>query len=418
MDTRPSAGSNLFYNLFALHRVRFLCGAYLVCQLSLFVYLACVPGIYDRLGFVRGRDLIQFYISGRIVAQGDAERLYDNDFFLQIQNEITPPDESHKDQRPRYYSLYPPTMALIFSPLAKLSYEQFVGLGIAWTVIGYVFASRWILKDLNAPAAWRTTALLGILGFHAALVMLWNCQFSWLWLLGFMACFRLRRMARPFVAGLCLSVLTLKPQFAAFAVLWLLMRQGWQTLAGLLIGFVAQATVVSVILGPEIWRDYFAGARIYSKMNAIFVFSPDYQQAIMGTVQAALGHHQIWIAQGVYAAVLAFVLLLSFRIFRLRTIEHRTEESTVILMVLLSMPHLLIYDLVLLLIPIGHLFSLHQDRPAVIPKWPAISLYLLTMIAPIYTTFPGFSLIPIAMLVTLGLMSARALGNGDRFINN
>ena len=71
-----------------------------------------------------------------------------------------------------------------------------------------------------------------------------------------------------------------------------------------------------------------------------------------------------------------------------------------ILLVLLVNPHLLIYDLTLLLIPMVHVLALHRESDYEFPAWPAALLYGLTMLAPLYRTVPGFSLVPIAMLTT------------------
>ncbi len=38
-------------------RVTFLCGVCLLLQISIFLYAVTVPGMQNRLGFVRGRDL-------------------------------------------------------------------------------------------------------------------------------------------------------------------------------------------------------------------------------------------------------------------------------------------------------------------------------------------------------------------------
>ena len=168
-----------------------------------------------------------------------------------------------------------------------------------------------------------------------------------------------------------------------------------------------QVAVVAAILGPSIWSDYFIGARIYSKMSALYQFDPEYQQAILGIIQGVLGSQQFWLCRGLFLTTVVFACAAAFRIFRRSSSDHRREESAVILLVLLAVPHLLIYDLGLLLIPIGHWLTLHRDRPADFPLWPAVMLYGLTMIAPLYRHVPGFSLVPLAMLVTLSCLAYR-----------
>jgi hypothetical protein len=199
----------------------------------------------DRRGYLRGRDLLTFYLGGRIIDRGESQRLYDYDYFTAERYELTTVDETRQSGRQLFFFLYPPTMALLFAPLALLGYDSFVVLGWLWTVAGYVLTVRWLLEDLDPPREWRGAAWLAMLGFHPALVMLWTCQFSWLWLLVFVAGFRLRRRQRPWLAGLCLSLLTLKPQLAAAVLLWLFMVADWRTLRGLLVGWLIQAALVA-----------------------------------------------------------------------------------------------------------------------------------------------------------------------------
>ncbi len=339
-----------------------------------------------------------------MVANGESQHLYDHEFFTQKQYELHPLTDANRDQNPPYFSLYPPTLALVVSLPARLPYDLFVCCGWLWTVGGYVFVARWIIRDLGPPAEWRLASWLGVLGFHSAIVMLWHCQFSWLWTLSFMACFRWRRSGQDFTAGLWLSLLTLKPQFAAAAVLWLLLRQSWRTLVGLLVGFMSQAAVVAIVLGPSIWRDYFVGASIYSRLSSLYQFDPEYQQAFLGIFQGLIGGEQIWLCRGLSLLASIFASWGAFRIFRSPIVNHRIEESAAILMILLVIPHLLIYDLTLLMIPMVHVLVMHCQSPGDVPVWPAALLYGLTMLAPLYRTVPGFSLVPLAMFATLYIL--------------
>lgn len=111
---------------FTCSRVIFLSGGYLLFQSLIFLYAITVPGMEDRLGFVRGRDLLQFFISGRMVARGESSHLYDHEFFTRMQYELHPLTSANRDKNPPYFSLYPPTFALIVSLPARLPYDLFV----------------------------------------------------------------------------------------------------------------------------------------------------------------------------------------------------------------------------------------------------------------------------------------------------
>ena len=90
-----------------------------------------------------GGDFPQFYVAGKIVSRGEAERLYDQPYFRHFQ-------ESMRDDPLR--SLYPPTMGLLMAPLARLSYDEALA---AWWAIQAVciLATRRDLLPHHAAAA-------------------------------------------------------------------------------------------------------------------------------------------------------------------------------------------------------------------------------------------------------------------------
>ena len=101
-------------------KLTFFFVVFLLSQVTLFFALETTTGMLDRRGQVRGRDFLQFYIGGRIVASGEAHRLYDQELFHEIQLSLS----EINDKCPRYFSTYPPMAALLFSSLGRLSYEQ------------------------------------------------------------------------------------------------------------------------------------------------------------------------------------------------------------------------------------------------------------------------------------------------------
>src|SRR5262249_39428295 len=91
----------------------------------------------------------------------------------------------------------------------------------------------------------------------------------------------------------------------------------------------------------------------------------------------------------------------------------RIEQSSLVLFSLLLSPHLLTYDLSMLLMPIAYLFSGKMHVGEQEERWLGGILYLSAMITFIYFVI-GFSLVPAAMLWTLFKVSQFAKQNAQR----
>src|SRR6202030_1615200 len=118
-------------------------------------------GMHDRQGRIRGRDFLHFYLAGRIIAHGESHHLYDQSYFLALQRSLVEIDE----KCPPYVSVYPPTVALLFSPLGALPYGRAILIwwpiqGVCLLVAGYL-----LFKVLDPPPSWRHTAWLGLIAF-------------------------------------------------------------------------------------------------------------------------------------------------------------------------------------------------------------------------------------------------------------
>lgn len=112
-------------------RVTFLCGGYLLLQTLIFLYAVTVPGMEDRLGFVRGRDLLQFFISGRMVANGESHHLYDHRFFTQTQYELHPLTDANREKNPPYFSFVSTAVGTFNVAAGEASLRPVCGLGLA-----------------------------------------------------------------------------------------------------------------------------------------------------------------------------------------------------------------------------------------------------------------------------------------------
>lgn len=154
--------------------------------------------------------------------------------------------------------LYPPTYLLLVTPLAllpfALAYPLFVALGVgvlgcaAWRVAGLgavAGASRAGALALVAAPCVFVTATLGQNAFLtascAALAVYWTER-------------------RPLWAGLCIGLLSVKPQMALLFPFVLIAARAWRTLAWAALASVAFVALSVLVCGAESLRLFVASA--------------------------------------------------------------------------------------------------------------------------------------------------------------
>lgn len=141
--------------------------------------------------------------------------------------------------------LYPPTMLLLLAPFGAL---PFGAVKVAW--IGTCLGASLLLARL-AAGTYRRSALVALspAGWVALFVGQPGAVFG-LWLA---AGLRLAR-GRPLVAGVCLALLTVKPQYALLAIPFLAVVGAWKALRTAVVLSLALAGASWLAFGGRTWR--------------------------------------------------------------------------------------------------------------------------------------------------------------------
>ena len=236
-------------------------------QLALHLAGQMQKGWTDGIDRPFGEDFLNFWSGGRLALSDAAATLYDIHAYHAFQVRVVggPIDLYH-------YS-YPPTMALLSAPFGLLPYPA------AWAVwqllgwLAFALALRrfvpqgWLLLAFAWPAVF-INASAGQAGAWIAAIVGWGL---------------ILLPRRPLVAGLLLSLLTVKPQLFWLVPVALLAGREWRALAGVAIGSVAIVALAAFCFGPEIWADYAArsallkrviledGAGVWHRMISVFV---------------------------------------------------------------------------------------------------------------------------------------------------
>jgi hypothetical protein len=390
-------------------RLNYYLAAYLLAYLVPFIVMESTSGVLDRMDRVRGRDFIAFYTAGTIVAAGDVDRVYDQDYFFAVQRSIA----EVGPERPRHYSLYPPPMVLLFSLPARLSYDVAVVLWWLTQVLAFAAAFCLLLKDLDPAPAWRPTVCLAFAAFGPVIATFYDGQMAGFWLLILTTGLLLRRRGRLIAAGLVLSLLALKPSLALGIIVWLVVRGQLRTGLGFCLGGLLQLGLTSVVLGPEVFPAYVRSIREYEGGWSTTVWAVHHVHSVKGILRNFAGGEPAWV-NAVHLFVVSVACLLLVRIAWVQRWSpqakdmddsaRRSDEAAAVLVVLLTTPYLLTYDVSLLLVPICHFWSMRLGADRREEVAIGTLLYLSGMVTPLYTVI-GFSLVPALELAALAYLS-------------
>jgi hypothetical protein len=379
--------------------------ALLAVTVGRIVHLEWTPGPLDREGVVRGRDFLVFYVAGRMVRNGEADRLYDHQRLLEIQQSLAPLDQ----RNPAIYLFYPPILPLMISPLSRMPYEQ--ALAVWWSLQAASFLmAAWLLsKAAVFDRPWRLTAWLALAAFYPVWDTVLHGQLAAVLLLVLVGGLCLHRRGQLLWAGVVLSLLAIKPQYFAGAILWLLLRRDWRTIAAMAAGVLVQLAAVAAILGPSVLAAYIEFLPTCAGIARLFSFLPSAEHGVAGIVQELLLRLGCPAAQRSLLGTLLQALVAvaaGWMLFRVvvgtspaapKAGERQApqEDASGVLFMLLLTPHVLTYDLVLLAVPLVHLWSSLRWRLGV-------ALYLVTSVlaVPVYNAI-GFSLVPLVLLAVL-----------------
>jgi hypothetical protein len=369
--------------------LQFFFAAALVVELAGLVLLLATPTVRDRLGTIKGRDFLQFHVAGRIVLEGDADRLYDIAHFLDVQCRIAPPDESQV----RYFPLYPPWTALLMTPFAALPYGM--ALACWWVLQAGAFSLAIWLSLRNADSEWRDVWTLALASFVPVFLAMLNGQLTGTLLLALVVGMRLGCVGREFLGGLVLAMLVIKPQFTAFAALWLVGRRDLRGLAGFALGAFGLVALCGLVLGWSVLEAFRQHTAFLADLRVATRFTPTYEQALAGVLINLFGPDFDHAARLTHAALaLAVLAWLASRHGWLQSAP--CDAALVVVYVLFALPYLGIYDLALLILPLAELWRKGRFRAA---GW----LYAFASLSPLYGLLGG-SLMPVVLVGTLVAM--------------
>lgn len=364
------------------------------------LFVLATPGPRDRNGIIKGVDFLQFYTAARLVAEGRTHELYQWPAFAAQLRAITGTEDV------LFLSVYPPQLALLLAPLAKLSFLQALTVWTAVTVGAYAVLCGLILKSLPLLHPYRSTAWLAAFGFVPFQQLVLHGQVGVLVLAALTAGWQAMRRGHLFWAGVAFGSLAFKPQFGVAALLFAAVSLNARVLAGVIAGALVQIACVALILGVDPWFEYLGGVlpRLVADAEQ-FEPKPWDMHSLAGFFRLLMGRGTAThVAIGVVAA---FVVLLVWRIWR-HTRSSDVRFSVLVLAAALLNPHLYVYDLVVLVLPLAVLSAWtlqHQESARKVSLPAALHLlFWVPLLAPV-AAFTRVQISTVCMLLVLACLS-------------
>lgn len=342
--------------------------------------------VYNADGLGIPTDFINVWAAGRLVLDGVPAQAYDWD--IQKQVEVA---KLGQDFIGYFAWHYPPPFLFVASLLAQLPYQlAFIG----WAVVSFLpflVAMRAIvgrnfgyLLALAIPMAF-INALVGQNGFLTAALI-----GGALYLIPI----------RPVLAGICLGLLTYKPQYGLLFPIVLIAAGHWRVFISAGVTAVVLATASWLAFGIESWLAFFHWMPKFSQAFLTEGKAPWWKlQSIFSMVRYFGGSEPLgWAFQWVLTASVAVVLALMWR----SRVPYTMKAAALAAGTLLTTPYLFMYDMMVLAIPAGFLVRAGLKTGFRAYELPALGAVVALIVCYMFTGIPtglGATLVVAALIL-------------------
>jgi arabinofuranan 3-O-arabinosyltransferase len=345
--------------------------------------------IRDRAGHYILADFVTLWSAGALVRDGHAAGVYDWEIAKQAQVAVTGVDYAgHLGFH------YPPPFLFVVAALAWLPFGvSYVG----WIIATFVPYAAVVRGLVGRPIGWWLALAFPAL-FYNFVIGQNGCLTAAL--IGGTLFFL---PARPIVAGICLGLLTYKPQYGPLFPLVLVATGQWRAIVSAAATTAAIAAASWLAFGSDTWLAFFH----WAPMTPSFLTNGEVYfgklQSMLGFVRFAGGSESAgWIAHWCVAATVAVAVVALWR----SKVRYELKAAALATGAVLATPYVFMYDLVVLAIPMALLIRLGFES-----GFRKIELYALWIAAGLLVGFDVF-IAPvgfIAALVLAGLIADRAL---------
>jgi hypothetical protein len=298
--------------------------------------------IYDPNGLGIPTDFVNVWAAGRLALEGHPALAYDWDIQKQVELALL-----RQDFIGYFAWHYPPPFLFVASLLAQFPYSvAFIGwvsvsfvpyLAMMRAIVGRPFG---LMLGIAFPMVFNNT-LVGQNGFLTASLI-----GGTLYLLP----------ARPILAGVCLGLLSYKPQYGLLFPLVLIAASQWTVFFTAGVVAAAMAFASWLAFGTESWQAFFHWMPMFSQAFLTEGKATWWKlQSLFSLVRYLGGTEQLaWIFQWILTGTVATGLVLMWR----SRVSYSLKAAALAAGTLLTTPYLFMYDMMVLAVPVAFLVRL------------------------------------------------------------
>jgi hypothetical protein len=321
--------------------------------------------IWDPNGQGIPTDFINVFAAGRMVLDGHPALAWDWDLQKRIELEVL------KQDFVGYFAWhYPPPFLFVAAFLAQFPYTVAFISWVCASLVPYLAVIRLIVGrtfGLMLAVAFPmvlNNALVGQNGFLTAALIGGTLFFL---------------PTRPIVSGICLGLLTYKPQYGLLFPLVLIAAAEWTVFFTAGVVAVALAAVAWLAFGTESWQAFFHWMPMFSQAFLVEGKATWWKlQSVLSMVRYLGGsEHLAWTLQWIMTASVAVTLVTIWR----SKVRYSLKAASLAVGTLLVTPYLFLYDMMVLAIPVAYLVRLGLARGFLKYELPALAVALALILS-------------------------------------
>jgi arabinofuranan 3-O-arabinosyltransferase len=342
--------------------------------------------IYDSRGLGIPTDFVNVWSAGRLALDGHPAQAWDWDIQKQVQVLVL--GQSYPGN---FAWHYPPPFLFVAMFLAQFPYGvAFAG----WVAVSFVPYLAMVRVTVGKPFGLLLAACFPVLinnatvgqnGFLTAALIGGTLYFL---------------PMRPMLAGICLGLLTYKPQYGLLFPLVLIAASQWTVFVTAATVAVMLAAVSRFAFGIESWQAFLHWMPMFSQAFLTEGRAPCFKlQSIFGLVRYLGGSEQLgWAFQWIMTAAVATTVVMIWR----SRVRYSLKAASLAVGALLATPYLFLYDMMVLVIPVGYLVRLGLAHGFRAYEVPALALAFALILIFLFSGLPvglGATLIVGALVV-------------------
>ena len=337
-----------------------------------------------------GGDFLSFYTASRMALAGHPADAWNAAAHFRVERSLSP-------QVGYLAFYYPPAYLMLCWPLALLPYGAAL---LVWLIVPMAIVALLVQRLFRTCAPQLRIGLIPLFAFPAVLINA-GCGQNGAVILAILAGGAVLLDRRPWLAGLVLGLMVIKPQFAFVLPVALALSGRWKTFLAMGLSAAALSALAFLCVGPPGYAAFFASNAEARDTLLNGLTDPGAMQSMFAALR--VWNLPLWLA----AAAQGLLTLVAVTACGWIAWRHKPDAfaltALVVATTVVATPFLLSYDLLITALPIGWLLVTGaRDGARPWERTIALAAFILPLVArPLAQNLE----LPVAPLVLMALLA-------------